>query len=237
MTPVATGLYQGQDPREVAAYPLPEAAHHLQVPAPTLRTWLAGHSYTTQHGPKRAAAVIVPAERAPLTLSFWNLVEAHVLASIRRHEGISLQKVRRALRFVENELDLKRPLIEQQFETDGVNLFVRHYGKLINASDRGQVEMKELLEAALRRIDRDPSGLADRLFPWSRDPREPRIVQIDPRRSFGRPVVMATTIPTDILAERFTAGESIAHLADEYQLDPSKIEGALRWELGAATAA
>jgi uncharacterized protein (DUF433 family) len=232
---VATSLYK-DDPRDIPTYTVAEAAHHLQVPHGTLSSWFAGTAYLTQRGKKRAPAVIVPAARSPLTLSFWNLVEAHVLASIRRHHGVSLQRVRRALRFVESELGLDRPLIEQQFETDGVDLFVRHIGKLITASAR-QVAIKELMEAALQRIDRDPNGLADRLFPWARDPHEPRSVQIDPRRSFGRPVVAGTTIPTDILAERFTAGESIAHLADEYQLDAAKIEGALRWEFGAATAA
>ncbi len=234
---MGTALYKDLDPRDVPIYSVAEAAHHLQVPHGTLSSWFAGAVYSTQRGKKRAPAVIRPATRTPLTLSFWNLIEAHVLASIRRYHGVSLQRVRKALRFVESELGLDRPLIEQQFETDGVDLFVRHIGKLINASAQGQVAIKELMEAALQRIDRDPNGLADRLFPWARDPREPRSVQIDPRRSFGRPVVAGTTIPTDILAERFTAGESIAHLADEYQLDAAKIEGAVRWEFGAATAA
>ncbi len=230
-------LYGGKDPRSVPVYTVREAGHHLQVPTTTLKEWLAGHVYATKQGRRRSPPVIVPARRAPLALSFWNLVEAHVLASIRRHHGVSLQKVRKALGFVQGELNLQRPLLEQEFETNGVDLFVRTYGKLINASADGQVEMRELLGAALKRIDRDPRGIAERLFPWSRDPREPRVVQIDPRRSFGRPVLMGTTIPTDVLAERFSAGESIEHLATDYRVAAPLIERALQWELGAATAA
>jgi uncharacterized protein (DUF433 family) len=234
---MAIDLYGGLDPRNVPTYTVPQAGHHLHVPTTTLKEWLVGHVYRTQQGSKRAPAVIVPARRAPVTLSFWNLVEAHVLASIRRHHGVPLQKVRKALRFVETELGLKRPLIEQDFATNGVDLFVNHYGRLINASAQGQVEIRESLEAALRRVERDPQGLAKRFFPWARNLGESRIVQIDPRRAFGRPVVVGTTIPTDVLAERFTAGEAIAHLADDYRLAPSVIESALRWEMGASTAA
>jgi uncharacterized protein (DUF433 family) len=195
-----------------------------------------GQVYETQGGRKKAQPVILAPQRDPVMLSFWNLVEAHVLKSIRRGHGVSLQKVRKALSYVQRELDLDRPLIEQQFETDGVDLFVDMYGRLVAASKDGQLVMRDAMQAALRRIDRDPKGVAERFFPWSRDPSEPRAVQIDPRLSFGRPVVSGTGIPTEILAERFAAQESIAHLAEDYRLDPSLIEAALQWELGAATA-
>jgi uncharacterized protein (DUF433 family) len=164
-------------------------------------------------------------------LSFWNLVEAYVLATIRRHHHVSLQKVRKALRFIESELGLARPLIEEEFLTDGVDLFVDKYGGLINASREGQVAIRELLAASLKRIVRDPKGLADRLFPWVRSPGEPRLVEIDPRRAFGRLVVTGTGIPTEVLAQRFRADESIADLCRDYGLSAGEVEAALRWEL------
>lgn len=145
-----------------------------------------------------------------------------------------LQRVRKALRFVERELDTARPLIEQDFMTDGLDVFVEYYGKLINASRAGQTEMRSLLEASLERVERDPKGLAERLFPWSREPGEPREVEIDPRRAFGKLVVAGTGIPAAVIADRLRAGDTLGHLAKDCNLKLEQVGAALRWELGAS---
>jgi uncharacterized protein (DUF433 family) len=141
--------------------------------------------------------------------------------------------VRKALRFVESELDIAQPLIEQEFLTDGLDLFVEYYGKLINVSRAGQTEIRSLLEASLERVERDPKGLAERLFPWMREPGEPREVEIDPRRAFGKLVVAGTGIPTAVIADRLRAGDSLVHLARDYHLKLNQVGAALRWEIGA----
>ncbi len=224
-------IYKGRDPRDLPIYTIVAAGHHLGLHPGTLGTWLRGRVYHTTNGSRRAPNVIRPAKSTPLMLSFWNLVEAQVLASIRRQHGVSLQRVRKALKFVETELSLTRPLINEEFATDGVNLFIEKFGLLINVSD-GQLAMRELLDAALRRVERDPRGLAVRLFPWANDPREEsRSIEIDPLRAFGRPVVAGTTVPTKILGERFLAGDSFLHLSKEYRLDSEVVEQAVRWEL------
>src|SRR5205823_5369449 len=122
----------------------------------------------------------------PPTLSFWNLVEVYALARIRRGHGVSLQKVRKALRYVQSHLDLQRPLIDQEFLTNGVDLFVDKLGELINASSDGQLELRELLRGSLQRIDRDPKGLAKSIRPWLHSPNEEPEVVIDPLRAFGK---------------------------------------------------
>jgi uncharacterized protein (DUF433 family) len=165
-------------------------------------------------------------------------VEAHVLDAIRRTHGIALPKVRRAIEFVKRELSSDHPLAERSFETDGVDLFLQEYGQLINVSSDGQLAMKSVLEAYLERIERDSHGIAARLFPFTRkrpaspDVRqEPRTVVIDPRVSYGRPVLVGTGIPTSVLAERYKAGESIRELADDYARPTNEIEEAIRCEL------
>ena len=211
-----------------------EAAHYLTLPTSTVRAWAVGQN----HPAGWMAPIIAVALRTPPTLSFWNLVEVYVLATIRRHHQVSLQKVRRALRYVERELDKKRPLIQQEFLTDGVSLFVDQYARLVDVSNEGQVALRQVLEASLQRIDRDPGGLAERLYPWLKDPAaEPRHVVIDPRRAFGRPMLHGTGVPTGILAERFRGGDSIRTLASDYNLRPVQVETALRWESCAEAAA
>lgn len=203
----------------------------------TLRNWFLGHRYKTSAGPAHAPAVIGAARERPLGLSFWNLVECSVLASIRRVHGVSLQRTRTALVFVEKEMDSPRPLITQQFETDGVHLFAEKFGQLVAASQEGQGAIRELLQASLTRIDRDPSGLAERLYPWTHQPSEPRVVAVDARVSFGRPTLANTGITVETVMERFRSGETIGHLADDYRVDGSLVESAVRWAAGGAAAA
>ena len=227
---------QHRDPRDLPNYTLAESARWLGLVEGTLRVWLVGQSYKTQSGTKRGQAVVKPAHTDPLGLSFWNLVECSVLASVRKTHKVSLQRVRRALTYVARELDKPRPLIEQDFVTDGVDLFVERYGKLIAASQHGQLAMREVLEASLTRIERDDAGLAARLFPWSHRPTEPKIVSVDPRVAFGRPVLTSTGITVDSILGRFRAGESIEHLASDYRITQACIEDLVRWAVEPAAA-
>jgi len=230
-------LYAGADPRDLANYTVTESARWLGLVPATLRTWLAGQRYPTRAGVKFAMPVIKPAGKDPLALSFWNLVECSVLASIRKTHDVSFQKVRRALLFVRKQLGTERPLIEEQFATDGIHLFVERYGTLIAASQHGQLVLRDLLEASLTRIDRDPGGLAARLYPWTHEPTEPKVVAVDPRVSFGRPTLASTGIPVETIMERFRAGDAIELLARDYRVSASRVEGVVRWAAGGSAAA
>jgi uncharacterized protein (DUF433 family) len=99
--------------------------------------------------------------------------------------------------------------------------------------------MREMLAAHLKRIDRDAAGAPIRLYPFTRkhDLEEPRVVMMDPRVQYGRPVLVRSGIPTAVVAERYKAGESIQDLATDYGREPREIEEAIRCELHVATAA
>ena len=225
------GFVRTRDRRDLPSYGLGEAARCLALPASTVRVWSVGLHYRTDGRERVMHPLIAPASRSPLALSFWNLIEVYVLATIRRKHEVSMPKVRKALAYVKKELGRDRPLIEQEFLTDGVNLFVERYGSLISASEHGQEAMRNVLRQSLERVERDDRGLALRLYPWLHEPgSEPRVVEIDPNRSFGRLVIARTGIPTEAVAERFRAGESIADLAADYGLGNEQIETALRWE-------
>src|ERR1019366_6393491 len=137
-------------------------------------------------------------------LAFSHLVEAFVLAAIRRGHGVSLQRVRRAMQYVERELKVKRPLIHAQFKTDGVNLFGERWGKRVNASGDGQLAMRDALASSFRRVGWDLQGLAVRLFPLVRTAgtEQPRTIVIDPERGFGRPTLAGKGVRVDIVVER-----------------------------------
>jgi uncharacterized protein (DUF433 family) len=165
-------------------------------------------------------------------------VEAHVLAAIRRRHGVKLPKVRNALDYVRRQFQVERPLVDQTFQTDGLDLFVVRYGELINASREGQRAMKEIIGMYLERIERDAKGLPIKLYPFTRDTQaeaapasDPRVVVMNPAVSFGRPVIAGTGIPVSSIYERYKAGDSVADLAQDFRLEIGAIEEAIRCEV------
>lgn len=60
------------------------------------------------------------------------------------------------------------------------------------------------------------------------------LVVIDPRVSGGRPVIAGAGLATEVIAQRYKAGESIQELALDYDRPDTEIQEALRCELQAA---
>lgn len=226
-----------KDLRELPAYGLAEAAGYLRLPKSTLRAWLLGQRYYDDQGKaRRFHPVITIADPKDRQLSFINLVEAFVLAGIRREHSIPLPKVRKAVDYLRRSFDSRRPLAEEQFVTDGVDLFVDKYGALIGATQEGQLQMKEILHGRLKLVRRDLNGVPEKLVLFSAPANQPLAadVVIDARLSFGRPVLDGLGVRTAVLAARFTAGESIDALSRDYGAAPEAIQNALRCELLAA---
>jgi uncharacterized protein (DUF433 family) len=216
------------------AYPFVEAAHYLNIPLSTLRAWCLGQGYREDRKTRRFQSIIRLDANDRRALSFLNLVEAHVLAAIRRQHHVPLPKVRQALAYVSKEMDMQRPLAESEFQTDGVDLFLEKLGSLVNVTRAGQTEMKDVICDHLKRIERDTQGVPIRLFLFTRkdDIRDqPSPVVVDPRIAFGRPVLAGRSVPTAVLADRFKAGDTLTQLAEDYETSPQNIEEALRCEL------
>ncbi|MFS8085774.1 MAG: DUF433 domain-containing protein [Acidobacteriota bacterium] len=227
-------IYGGRDPREIPAYRFTDAASYLGIALTTLRAWVKGMHYAKRGGGKAFFKPVfaLPEPDRPL-LSYTNLVEAFVLSSLRRKHKIDLYKIRIAIKALQREYSSQHPLAEHEFETNGVDLFVQHYGQLINVGRDGQLAMRNLLETYLTRVEHDPSGRAARLYPFIRltGTDQPRNVVINPYVSFGKPVIAGTGLPTRVVAERFKAGDSIPEIAADYGRKAEEIDDAIRYEL------
>jgi uncharacterized protein (DUF433 family) len=225
--------YRGKDPRLIPAYDTSTVSHYLRIPENTIRNW--SHGYKLPSG-RLSAPLIRVDDPSGAFFSFANLVELHVLGALRRDHLVKLLNIRRAIEYLEGELDSPRPLLERTMETDGVDVFVDQFGELVNATRQGQVAMREVLHAYLKRIDRDPKGVPIRLFPFTR-PKEieaPRLISIDPAVAFGRSVIAGSRVPTREVYERYMRGESSAELADDFGRSIEEIEEAVRCESGKA---
>jgi len=209
------------DRREIPAYGIIEVADYLRVPRQTVEYWVAGGDSPLV----RAFSI------SPPRFTFMNLLEFHILTAMR-WKGLKMEKVRRALEYSGRQWPSKHPLLDQLFQTDGIDLFVSKLpDEIINVSKQGQLGFKGILEAFLQRIDFDPAGIAAKFFPFVEEKKagEPKMIEINPSVAFGRPVIAGTGITADVVAGRFAARESVAELAEEYGRPPGEIEEAIRW--------
>jgi uncharacterized protein (DUF433 family) len=231
-------VYRGQDPRLMAAYTTSEAARYLRIPERTLFDWSFGYAYRLKSERRHMPSLIKVANADRHLLSFTNLAELHVLDALRRMHQIRMKKIRQTVLYLTREFKSDHPLVHQEMWTDGVSVFIDHYGDLVNVSQEGQLAMRQLIEAHLQRIERDVTGII-RLFPLTRKrfaaaegiAEEPRIIAIDPQVAFGRPAISGSRIPTAEVAERFKAGESLKDLSADFRRPIEEIEEAVRIEL------
>jgi uncharacterized protein (DUF433 family) len=213
---------------DLPLYGLSEAALYLRVPIKTLEYWAFGR--------KPISPVIRPASKQPRALSFMNLLECHMLASMRALYDLRLPKIRRAVAHLNKTSGFKHPLIEEPLYTNRVDVLIKQIDKLVNLSRGGQLVIPEIVEAHLERVEYDKGILSFYPFVRERSAAEPKFILINPSLGFGKPVIAGTGISTAVIASRFNARESVPDLAKEYGLETEQIEEAIRWETRAVAA-
>ncbi|MFM9888205.1 MAG: DUF433 domain-containing protein [Burkholderiales bacterium] len=221
--------------RDQPAYSLAEGARYLKLPAATLRSWVVGRPYPTKSGGTgRFNPLIRPARKLPPTLSFYNLIEAHVLRSLRTDHGVAVKALRKAINYAERTLQVERLLLRNDLRTHAGQVFLDEYGKLINLTASGQLAMRKLLEEHLNRVEWDEWQFPVRLYPFvSAEAGTLRPIAIDPNIAFGRPVVLKVGVSTGVLAERIDANEPLQEVADDYGLSVEEVEQAILYERAA----
>jgi uncharacterized protein (DUF433 family) len=214
-----------------------EAAEFLHIPYETLRYWMSPKS-----GP-----LIRPAEDGrQQILSFKNLVECYVLDIIRRIHKVSMPKVRfsvetiRRLQDARHLMNTEYPLADHDLKIDkkAKRLYVYDlHGKIVQLTDGGTIEAPEFVEACLQRVVRDKGGVAQKFHPFLRQydsleksARDPQLLIVDPRVSFGKPVIAGTGITTEVIAGRLIAGDIESDLAKEYGRTLAEIRAAAKFE-------
>jgi uncharacterized protein (DUF433 family) len=228
-------LYGGKSPEEKPRYSIARGARYLHVSPSTLRSWVRGRTYPKGGGTQHWPALI----KAETLLSFNNLIEAYVLRALRVDHGVRMGAVRQALDYAEKEFAISHLLLSIELQAAPGHVFLERFGQLINLNLSGQLAAKRLLDAVLQRVNRNPLGLPDRMFPvGSYDigalKLAPRLIMIDPAVSFGRPILVSKGIRTSAIVGRIDAGEKPDDIARDYGLRPDEIDAALFYERSAA---
>ena len=221
-------------------YTVTEAARIVDVPMTALAAWAqSGHVCRL---PDRSMATIDPtaahvtvAGADQPSIPFVGLAEALVLAALRR-SGVSMQRIRPALRRLEEGLGMAHALASQKLRTDGARLLFEYSeryaadegGRLARnlvAVRHGQWEFIEAVEVYLRCIEYGADGFASLIRVPAYNHAE---VVADPTRACGAPIFERGGVRVDDVVERFRAGEPLVELSAEFGVPADQIDDALR---------
>lgn len=224
-------FYVGASPLEASLYTYNDVPRMVGVPSSTAQWWMRGR-VADGHKPVLRAR---PTEKRR-GLSFLDVLELYAIKQLRQVHGVELDSIRRAVRYAERALGVERVLLREDLATFGRELFLTHLGDLVSLTRAGQVALRDVVEAYLRRID-----WAEGIGPVRFYPKFPGIehapnlkpVSISPFIAFGRPTVTGYGVKTSVIAARIDAGESVDEVASDYGMDVGLVTSAVRYEYAA----
>jgi uncharacterized protein (DUF433 family) len=218
---------QRQDVLEIPNYTPIEVVRYFHIPFHKFEYWTEGGSH---------ALIRLPG-RKPL-ISFKNLVEFYVLEGLREVHGVTLPNIRGALSYMLNSSDSRHPFADYEIRTDNKDVWFFENDRPINASRHGQMALDAIVGPYLKRVLRNPRGLAQVIVPFTKKEQiaaktePPGVVEIDPKRCFGVPVLVGSRITTPFLAGRYRGGEAVPAIARSYGRPVAEVKEAIEWEIG-----
>lgn len=206
-------------------YSIPEASRLLGIPQQQLRRWLLGGGRF-----ERVWASDFDNMGENLEISFADLMEARIVYALRG-EGVSLQHIRKAREIAQEQFQLDKPFSTGRFKTDGKRVFWEAAQKLAGIDPKledlstGQLVFWSVVERTFRSIDIE-GGLAARWWPQPRK----RSIVLDPRRSFGQPILEKSGIPTGALKTMYDAEKDLKVVAKLFELSYKEVTDAIEFE-------
>jgi len=210
-------------------YSYADSDHLAQLSAGTSRRWLAGYSYRQTDGAAVSRPPVTPHPQIQMEgVSFVDLVELVAIGGLK-NMGFSLLRIRRIVANCQELMGVARPLASLRFQTDAREIFVHKDGQLIEVlGKRGRQAWYEVLEPFLQTLDYERKlALACRWWPLGKD----IPIVVDPNYGYGFPVIRNSGVRTEIILERFQAGELEEQIAEDFNVDRIDVERALQFEL------
>ncbi len=189
-------------------YGVGDAARYAKVHAATVGRW---HKNTT-----------LGAREAGTQLSYLQLIELAVVAACKE-AGMKLVDIRVARAYFSAAFNDPHPFATLRLKTDGVDLAMQAGADLLIGNRNGQLAWNDIIGQRFQEFEYE-GGLAVRWHLAGPD----SVVVVDPRVTFGAPSVAG--VPTWALKGRWDAGEELAEIADDFNLQLSDIEQALAFE-------
>ncbi|WP_296578734.1 DUF433 domain-containing protein [Xanthobacter sp.] len=238
-------MVPGTDPKPILAeanpsllesgiYTIPEAAELVCADPRNVRKWVMGHG-------KTQAPLInneLGKEGEKIAISFTNLMELRFIARFLE-AGVSIKHIRAILEDAKREINHPHPLATNIiFRTDGKKILMEIARKnkvnLIDLKSKNYEMINVVLSSLKEDVKFNPKGEA---ISWRPRPTIAPSVVVNPKHSFGRPILKESRIPTETLVQAIEAEGSIETVADIYDVPLKQVREALRFERNLRAAA
>ncbi|MGH2862582.1 MAG: DUF433 domain-containing protein [Solirubrobacteraceae bacterium] len=222
-------------------YSLPQVDRVLGLYSGTARRWIDGYD----RGGKHYEPVVREETTGGEAVTWGEFVETRLLSEYR-DAGVPMVHMRPAVIALREELQTQYPLASARtwLDVEGQAL-VRKVQDKVGLEQRlalvvvrtGQQVMwsneADAFSRSLEWTEETVNGQVERL---RADVDFPEVV-LDPLRGFGEPVIRGRNVTTEVLGELYNAGETVLGLAETYELDPSLVDEAVRYEFRIAKSA
>jgi uncharacterized protein (DUF433 family) len=216
-------------------FTIPIAAELVGAPINLVRIWVDGH--------KGKQSPIIDNELGrvdgKLAISFTNLMELQFVAFFSK-AGVQLRNIRAIMHDVRRILVHPHPFATHTvFQTDGRKIVARiakeNGVESIYDLKTKNYEMKEIvLKSLMCDVVYDPAGNASIWYP--RRDVAPNVI-INPKRSFGRPILRDSEIPTSTIAKAFAAEKNAKMVSALFEIPERRVREAVKFETALRAAA
>jgi uncharacterized protein (DUF433 family) len=217
---------------QTGIYTVADASRLTRVSPPRIRRWLKGYEFKVKHGRHRSSAVwnsqLEPIDHA-MALDFLDLLEIRAVDAFI-DAGVSWKDLRRIHAEARQWLGTAHPFCTNRFATDGHTIFMElqetNHGVMLWDMRDVQRVFDKIIRPFLKNVEFDRGKVPRRWWPRGRS----RQVALDPRRSFGHPIIFREGIPTRVLARSARANNSVEEVARWFQINPACIREAVDFE-------
>ena len=186
------------------AYSFADAARYLGASTREVRRWISRQEGSNEPGSSGLWVSQLHGTDVE-GIGFKDLIELRFVR-IFRSEGVSLSVIRRTIEVARKQFSVPYPFTSKRFRTDGRQIFLEVIEECGGASlvdlSRRQNVIERVVGPSLRvGVELDPCGEAARWYPL----RQSRSIVLDPSRSFGRPILADSGVPTAAISDALAA--------------------------------
>jgi uncharacterized protein (DUF433 family) len=215
----------------IGAYTIPEAATLLKAKQANVRRWLSGYTTGTESSRRSLPPlwrIQLPRYDDHVEIGFKDLIELKFVLAFMK-QGIKVQTIRRCLEEATKILGDDHPFSTRRFKTDGRSIFLASIdgtGKktLLNLSNK-QFVFERIVQQTFKDLDIAGGTVAS----WRPFLGKQSIV-VDPKRSFGQPIVKQAGIPTSVIRDAMAVERNAKSVARFYEVSIQEVRDAVSFE-------
>jgi len=217
---------------QTGIYTIPEAARLTGVSPWRIRRWLRGYEFKAKHGRHHSAPIwhgqLDPIDHA-MAIGFLDLVEIRCVDAFLQ-KGVSWKTLRRAHDRAQQALKLSHPFCTNRFKVAGRAIIL----EIPQVDDeptlweiaRDQRMFGRIIRPFMKDLEFAEGEMPSQWWPMGKS----RSVVLDPRRSFGQPIVSRSGVPTTILSRAVRAAGSVREVAAWYEVGRPEVNDAVEFE-------